>query len=280
MIEKPSIGVGLGLRREISLNLVQELPQSLDCLEVAPENYLGTGGKFWRQLCALGERYPILFHGISLTSLGTLEDFDWDLLKQAKKLADQFNSPWMSDHLCYSSVKGFQFHDLLPLPFTEEAIKHVVPKIKTLQDFFEKPFAIENISYYAHPGKAEMSEWEFVARIAELADCALLLDVNNIYVNSVNHRFEAKAYIDALPLERVLQVHVAGHRVMEDFLLDTHGASVIDPVWDLLSYLATKTSLPAVIVERDNNLPDLQELIKEVEIAKKVIRQANDHKTN
>lgn len=272
-----NVGIGLGLRRENSEALLSHLPQEVDCLEVAPENYFQTGGKLYREFCQLAERYPMVFHGISL-SIGSLKPLNREYLQNVKNFITEFKSPsgptWFSDHLCYSSVMGAQFHDLLPLPFSEEAINHVVPRIQQVQDYLDMPFAIENISCYALPGEPEMKEWEFVREVVERADCGLLLDVNNIYVNSVNFGFDPDEYLAAMPLERVMHIHVAGHRQMEDFLLDTHGAPVIDPVWEILRKVAAKTELPAVIIERDNNLPPLADQLAEVQMARNIMEQA------
>jgi hypothetical protein len=262
-----NLGIGLGLRRENSSALARLKPDSIDVLEVAPENYFHTGGKLFREFCELAERYPVLFHGISL-SLGSLKPLDMEYLTAVKEFIGDYQPLWFSDHLCYSSVMGAQFHSLLPLPFTEEAIHHVVPRIQRVQDYLGMPLAIENISYYAAPAEPQMTEWEFVREVAERSDCGLLLDVNNIYVNAVNFNFDPMEYLRAVPLERVMHVHVAGHRRMEDFVLDTHGAPVVDPVWDLLSALAARTDLPAVIIERDSNLPELGEQLAEVERAR------------
>ncbi len=263
------------MRRENSPELVATLPAEIDCLEIAPENYLHVGGRRYREFRQLAERYPIIFHGLSL-SVGSLKPVPWEFLGEVKAFLKKYNAEWFSDHLCYSSVMGAQFHDLLPLPFTREAVAHVVPRIRQIQDYLEMPFAIENISYYAHPGEAEMTEWEFVTEIVEKADCSLLLDVNNVYVNSVNHRFDPYEYFKHLPLERVLQIHIAGHRRMEDFLLDNHGSPIIDPVWNLLGHVCTKTEIPAIIIERDNNLPPLAEFIAETRTAKKIVQNAKE----
>jgi len=268
-----SLGVGLGLRRENSEDLVKCKPSEIDCLEVAPENYFGTGGKMYRQFCELAEAYPIVFHGIS-TSVGSLKPLNREYLENVKNFIQPFSPAWFSDHLCYSSVMGAQFHDLLPLPFTEEAIEHVVPRIRQIQEILDLPFAIENISCYVHPGKPEMPEWEFVREVVERADCGLLLDVNNLYVNSVNFGFDVKEYLDRMPMERIMHIHVAGHKQMDDFLLDTHGEKIIDPVWDILGRVAAQTTLPAVIVERDNNLPPLPEQLAEVRMARRILQEA------
>ena len=265
-----NFGVGLGLRRENSSALLETNLHTVDVLEVTPENYFHTGGKFYREFCQLAERYPILFHGISL-SLGSLKPLDREYLKNVKDFIKDYQPLWYSDHLCYSSVMGSQFHSLLPLPFTEEAIAHVVPRIHQVQDYLGMPLAIENISYYATPGAGEMSEWEFIRQVVERADCGLLLDVNNIYVNSVNFNFDPIAYVAAMPLERVMHIHVAGHRRLKDFVLDTHGAPIIDPVWEILAAVAERTELPAVIIERDSNLPPIAEQLAEVAKGRAVI---------
>ena len=268
-----NLGFGLGLRRENVDDLLAAKPRSLDCLEIAPENYMKTGGKFYRQYRELAERYPLAIHGLSL-SLGSKHAPAKSFLKDLKSFLKETKALWMSDHLCYSSVLGAQFHDLLPLPFTREALRHVVPRIRKIQDYLEMPFAVENVSYYAPGGKHEMSEWEFLAEVAERADCALLFDVNNVYVNAVNHRFDPYDYLKAIPFERILHIHVAGHIQYEDFLIDTHGAPVIDPVWDLLRHVAERASPKAVIVERDHHLPALSESLAEVETARRIFQEA------
>jgi hypothetical protein len=185
----------------------------------------------------------------------------------------------MTDHLCYSSVFGAQFHDLLPLPFSREAIRHVVPRIRQIQDFLEMPFAVENVSYYAPAGPSEMTEWEFLSEVADRADCSLLLDVNNIYVNSVNHRFDPLEYLKNVPLDRVIHLHIAGHMKYEGFLLDNHGAAIIDPVWDLLRFVTPNIKNAAVIIERDNDVPPVEESVREVKVAKKIIKGEKSIKT-
>jgi uncharacterized protein (UPF0276 family) len=269
-----NLGIGLGLRRENSSALARLKPDSVELLEVTPENYFHTGGKLFREFRELAEHYPVVFHGISL-SLGSLKPLDMDYLRAVKDFIKDYRPLWYSDHLCYSSVLGTQFHSLLPLPFTEEAIRHVVPRIQQVQDFLGLPFAVENISYYAAPSQGEMSEWEFVREVVERADCGLLLDVNNIYVNAKNFNFDPLEYLDALPMERVMHIHVAGHRQMEEFVLDTHGAPIIDSVWEILSGVASRTEIPAVIIERDVHLPELEEQIDEVQKAREVVQGAS-----
>ncbi len=267
--------VGMGLRKEHSQDMVEQLPTEMDCLEIAPENYMGTGGEYYDQFCELSKHYPIVFHGLCM-SVGSTQPIDQEHLKNIKNFLKKFNAKWMSDHLCFSSVQGGQTHDLLPLPFTKEAVKHVSQKIKHIQDFLEMPFAVENVSYYADPVPPEMTEWQFISEVLEKADCPLLLDVNNIYVNSVNHGFDPYEYLNNIPLERTLHMHVAGHQQQkEDFILDTHGAAIIDPVWDLLSHVTQRIQVPAIIIERDNNIPDLKEVLAEVKYAKQI--QKNSH---
>lgn len=273
--KEASLGIGLGLRRENSQDLVEQKPGEIDCLEVAPENYFGTGGKLYREFLDLAGHYPIVFHGIS-TSVGSLKPLNRDYLNAVKDFIKDFSPGWFSDHLCYSSVMGAQFHDLLPLPFTQEAIDHVVPRIQEIQNILGMPFAVENISCYVHPGKPEMPEWEFVREVVERADCGLLLDVNNLYVNSVNFGFDTQSYLDAMPLDRIMHIHVAGHKVMEDFLLDTHGEDIIDPVWDILAQVAERTELPCVIVERDNNLPPMETQLAEVRMARSLVEKGRE----
>ncbi|HKY64251.1 MAG TPA: DUF692 domain-containing protein [bacterium] len=270
--EIQNLGFGLGLRRENVDDLLAAKPSVLDCLEIAPENYMKTGGRLYRQYRELAERYPIVIHGLSL-SLGSKHPPAKAFLKDLKAFLKQTRALWMSDHLCYSSVLGAQFHDLLPLPFSREALRHVVPRIRKIQDYLEMPFAVENVSYYAPGGRHEMTEWEFLAEVAERADCSLLLDVNNIYVNAVNHGFDPFEYLKTLPYERVLHIHVAGHIQYQNFLLDTHGAPVIDPVWDLLRYVAARAEPKAVIVERDHNLPPLSESLAEVAMARRIFQK-------
>ncbi len=268
--EIPTVGVGIGLRRENIDELLERRPPDIHCLEIAPENYLHTGGKLYRKFRELSELYPIVAHGLSL-SVGSLAPLNRDYLKDLKKFLREHKFSYMTDHLCYASVFGAQFHDLLPMAFTQEAIRHVATRIRQIQDFLEMPFAVENVSYYAAPGEAEMPEWAFVAEIAEAADCSLLLDVNNIYVNSVNHSFDPMEYLKAIPMQRVLHIHLAGHIEYEGFLLDNHGAAIIDPVWKILQETAKNARPAAVIIERDHRMPPFEELLGEVRMARDIL---------
>ncbi len=257
-------GVGVGLRRDHFGSLLSGLPPELQFFEVAPENYIDIGGRIYRDFCELVEKVPVIAHSVSL-SLGSLDPLQKTFLQKLKKWIHQHRVPLASDHICFSSFQGVQFDDLLPLPLTEESVRHISKRIQRVQEILEVPFAVENISYYASSGIPEMSEWEFVRAVVEESGALLLLDVNNIYVNSVNHGFNPRDYIEHMPLDRVAYVHIAGHyRKKKNFILDTHGEDIIHPVWKLLDeVLALAPHLP-VMVERDGNIPPLPELAAEL----------------
>ncbi|MBU0913917.1 MAG: DUF692 domain-containing protein [Gammaproteobacteria bacterium] len=250
--------VGLGLRREM-LNSVLDQPQAdVDFFEVAPENWLPYGGTYQKKFRQLTERYPFICHGLSL-SLGSPDPLDLDFVRQIKAFLKEHQIKLYSEHLSYCSAAG-HLYDLLPIPFTEEAAVYVADRIRMVQDILEQPLVIENVSYYAAPGQ-ELSELEFTNAVLELADCKLLLDVNNIYVNSVNHSYDALAFLKGLPTKRITYGHVAGHyRQHDSLLIDTHGADVSDPVWALLSEAYQHHGLFPTLLERDFNIPDMQQL--------------------
>lgn len=265
------LGVGIGLRREHFSSLLASPPSDIDFLEIAPENYMNIGGRVYEQFLQLTKKYPIIVHGLSL-SIGSIEPLDFEFLKQIKIFLRQIKAPWYSEHLTFASGLGAQYHDLIPLPFTEAAIKHVVARVKQVQDFLELPMALEHASYYAQIGGNEMSEIEFINRVVEAADCALHLDINNVYVNSVNHRFDPYDFLDQVPYHRVVHGHIAGHHQQaSDWLIDTHGEPIIDPVWDLLKYVAPKVKFPAILVERDTNIPPLEELLQEMRQLRSIV---------
>lgn len=273
-MKKPFLGIGLGLRREHYGSLLEHLPSDLQWFEVAPENYMEIGGKIYRDFCELAERLPIVAHSVSL-SLGSLDPLNRTFLKQLKKFIKRHKVPLASDHICFSSYQGVQFDDLVPLPFTEEAVKHVAKRVRQVQDFLEIPYAVENISYYAPAGAAEMSEWDFVRAVVEESGALLLLDVNNIYVNSVNFGFDPSVYLRAMPLDKIAYVHVAGHyHKRKNFVLDTHGAAVVNPVWKILDELAGMTSLPGVMIERDAHIPPLEEILEEIRHIEGILKVA------
>ena len=256
--------VGLGLRREMLDELLEHVPKQIDFLEVAPENWLKLGGRFKKQFKTLTDANNFVCHGLSL-SIGSTEPLDIEFIKSLKVFFDQHNIKMFSEHLSYCSGQGHMY-DLMPIPFTEEAIAHVVPRIKQVQDILERPVAMENVSYYGAPGQ-ELSELEFTTEILEQADCKLLLDVNNIYVNSINHGYDANTFLAGLPTKRIAYGHVAGHyNEANDLIVDTHGADVIDPVWELLDKAYKVHGVFPTLLERDFNIPEINVLTKELDI--------------
>lgn len=250
----PYLGAGVGLRRPLTEGLLATR-RALDWLEVTPENYMRFGGAARAALRACRARWPIVPHGVAL-NVGGLEPLDDDYLADLRRLCDEHDPPWFSDHLCYSRVGGVYLHDLLPLPFSDEAVAHVAPRVREARERVGRPFLLENATYYeVMPGSA-LDEATFLRRVVEEADCGLLLDVNNVYVNSKNHGYDPVAFLDALPLERVAQVHLAGHEVRGDVIIDTHGAPVPDPVWALYAQLLERTGPVTTLIEWDHQLPD------------------------
>ncbi|PCJ14677.1 MAG: hypothetical protein COB04_14620 [Gammaproteobacteria bacterium] len=255
-------GAGLGLRRTIIDSLHENLPQDIDFFEVAPENWINVGGRLGKQLRAISEQVPLTTHGLSL-SVGGVYPLDKDLIRSIKSFLDTHQCPIYSEHLSYSNDGG-QLYDLLPMPFTEEAVHHVAERIGQVQDILGRRMAIENVSYYLTPEQA-MSEADFVSAVVKEADCDLLLDVNNVYVNSINHNYDPQEFIRSMPAERVSYYHMAGHHVEDDgFIIDSHGADVIDPVWDLLAFTYDLIGVRPTLLERDFNMPDMASLQDEV----------------
>ncbi len=256
-------GAGLGLRRDLSEQLVQLQTNKPAFLEFAPENWMGMGG-FWRkQLEKVAQEYPLVCHGLSL-SLGSAEPLDWNFLKQLKQFMEEFPVLHYSEHLSFSKCQNAHFYDLLPIPFREDAIKHVVERIKQVQDFLGRKIAIENVSYYT-TAAPQMDEATFIRTIVEEADCHLLLDVNNVYVNAFNHGYDAKTFILNLPLDRVSNIHMAGHeKVSPDLIIDTHGQPIIDPVYELFDWTIKHLPPVPVLLERDFNIPQIEELQMEL----------------
>jgi uncharacterized protein (UPF0276 family) len=258
-----SQSAGLGLRRALMGPLQDAPPGSFDFLEVAPENWIGVGGRYGRGFAALLERTPLVCHGLSL-SLGGPDPLDEAFLHRVRRFLDAHRVPLYSEHLSYCSDDG-HLYDLMPIPFTEEAVQHVAARIRRTQDILGRRIAVENVSYYAAPHR-ELAEIEFLTAVLREADCDLLLDVNNIHVNSVNHGYDARAFLRALPAGRVAYIHVAGHYDEEpDLIVDTHGAAVIAPVWELLADAYRHVGLRPTLLERDFNFPAFGELLAEVE---------------
>jgi uncharacterized protein (UPF0276 family) len=259
----PVQGAGLGLRRAFIGPLAGHPPESVGFYEIAPENWMRIGGRLGKQFRALTERFPFVCHGLSL-SLGGPAPLDEAFLRELGIFLDRHRIRLYSEHLSYCGDDG-HLYDLMPIPFTEAAVRYTAERIRRTQDILERRIAIENISYYAAPGR-EMEEIDFLNAVLAEADCDLLLDVNNIHVNSVNHGYDAEVFLDAIPAGRIVYAHVAGHYVeAEDFLVDTHGAPVIDPVWQLLDRAYARFGVFPTLLERDFNIPPLAELLREVE---------------
>lgn len=264
----PTLGFGLGLRTE-HYNAILETKPKVDWFEALSENYMIPGGLPLNFLDRIRADYPVVMHGVSL-SIGSTEPFDDRYLKDLKKLADRIQPAWISDHLCWTGVHGQNIHDLLPLPYTEETARHVAERVSIVQDYLGRQILLENVSSYASYVDSTMSEWEFISLISEQADCLLLLDVNNIFVSSYNHQFNPKAFIDGIPQHRVQQIHLAGHQNNGDYIIDTHDAPVIDPVWDLYGYAISIIGEVSTMIERDDNIPELDVLVQELQIARKL----------
>jgi uncharacterized protein (UPF0276 family) len=257
-------GAGLGFRRELISALKAGVPPVIDFFEIAPENWIDLGGRYARDLRHFTEAHPFVCHGLSL-SLGGPTPLDEVLLRKVKAFMGEHQIPLYTEHLSYCSDHG-HLYDLLPIPFTAEAVKHVAARIRQAQDILGQRIAIENASYYVAAPIAEMSESEFVNAVLAEADCWLHLDVNNVYVNSVNFGFDPVAFLEAMPLERIVYMHMAGHyREADDLVVDTHGAAVVDPVWSLLDTAYTRCGVHPTLLERDFNIPPLAELVAEVE---------------
>lgn len=255
-------GAGLGLRRPLMGSLADHTPEPISFYEVAPENWIGIGGKSGKEFRSFTERTPFVAHGLSL-SIGSPAPLDEAFVHKVKAFLKQHDIRCYSEHLSYCSDAG-HLYDLMPIPFTEEAVKYVATRIRRVQDILEQKIAIENVSYYAAPGK-EMEEIDFLNAVLTEANCDLLLDVNNIYVNSINHHYDASEFLKAIPAKRIAYIHVAGHYQEDvDLIIDSHGAPVIDPVWDLLDKTYAHFGVIPTLLERDFNLPPLSELLDEV----------------
>lgn len=270
----PTLGFGLGLRPAHYASFLSE-PQKLDWLEIISENYMVQGGKPLAKLDAIRCDYPVVMHGVSM-SIGSVEPLNRQYLAELKALAQRIEPAWISDHLCWTGVHGVNLHDLYPLPYTEEAIAHVVKRIGQVQDILERRLVIENVSSYLSYADSSMSEWAFLSAIAEEADCHLLLDVNNIYVSSVNHGFDPLDFISGVPAERVQQIHLAGHSNVDGFIIDTHDAAIIDPVFDLYAAACRRFGTVSSMIERDDNIPALDVLIAELDQVRRISAESAD----
>jgi uncharacterized protein (UPF0276 family) len=265
---RPSLGFGLGLRVDHYEAILADNPP-VDWFEALTENYLVPGGKPLDFLMRIRERYPVVMHGVSM-SIGSTQPLDRGYLAQVKALAARLEPQWVSDHLCWTGVAGRNMHDLLPLPYTEEALANVVERVRTVQDILDRRILLENVSSYVTYRDSQVTEWEFLGEIAERADCLILLDVNNIHVSSVNHEFNPLDYLNAIPVDRVQQIHIAGHEDHGDYLIDTHDHPVPDPVWELYSAAVRRFGSVSTMIERDANIPPLEELCSELDAARQL----------
>jgi hypothetical protein len=263
-------GFGLGLRPPHYEAILNE-PHAIDWLEVVTENYLGLGGKPLHYLERIRAQFPLVMHGVSL-SIGSTDALDRDYLAAVRELSRRIEPSWISDHLCWTGVEGLNVHDLLPLPYTEEALAAVVGRVGEVQDALGRQILLENVSSYLSFRASEMTEWEFLREVAQRADCAILLDINNIYVSSVNHRFDPSSYLQAMPKARVRQFHLAGHSDLGGHLIDTHDHPIAEPVWNLYREALARFGAVPTMIERDDNIPVLSELVAELDVARGFVR--------
>lgn len=264
---RPYLGFGLGLRTEHFHHILAQLPD-VDWFEVLTENFMVAGGKPRYYLDAIRERYPIVMHGVSL-SIGSSEPLNADYLRALRTLVQGAQPQWISDHLCWTFANGINSHDLLPLPYTEEALRHVVERVRQVQDFLGQQILLENVSSYLDYQASEMTEWDFLSAVAAAADCKILLDINNIYVSSRNHGFDPLQYLMAIDPARVQQFHLAGHSDYGDYVIDTHDHDIVTPVWQLYRTAVQRFGAVSTMIERDANIPPFDELYAELQVAKK-----------
>jgi uncharacterized protein (UPF0276 family) len=256
------LGLGVGLRSQHLGHVLGTWP-AVDWFEVISENFMDSRGYARYALDQIADRYPVVLHGVSL-SVGSTDPMDFGYLRRLRRLADATKARWVSDHVCWTGVNGINTHDLLPIPFTEESLRHVAGRVRIVQDALERQLVLENPSSYAAFAGAVMPEWEFIARLAAESGCGLLLDVNNVYVSSVNHGFDPGEYLRSLPCDRVAQVHLAGHTDMGSHLIDTHDQPVADPVWDLYGQATARFGPVPALLEWDDHIPPFPDLLAEL----------------
>ena len=265
---RPYLGFGLGLRTEHYDAILSDKPP-IDWLEIISENYMVDGGKPLHYLDRFRALYPMVMHGVSL-SIGSCDPLDVDYLKRLKALAERVQPRWISDHLCWTGVAGKNLHDLMPLPYTEEAVHHVAGRVRQVQDYLGRQILLENVSSYVTYTQSAMTEWEFLSAIAEAADCLILLDVNNIYVSSSNHGYDPRTYLRSVPAARVRQFHLAGHTYNGNIIVDTHDQPIIGGVWELYAEAVRHFGPVSTMIERDANIPPLPELLAELDQARRI----------
>lgn len=268
---QPHLGFGLGLRSEHYNDLLTN-DHAIDWLEILSENYMVPGGKPLYYLDKICEKYPVVMHGVSL-SIGSVDPLNKHYLQDLKNLADRVQPKWISDHLCWTGTQGINLHDLLPLPYTEEALQHLTSRITQVQDFLGRRILLENVSSYLSYQHSTISEWEFLSELANRADCLILLDINNIHVSAFNHHFDPLTYLHAMPAERVQQIHLAGHMNKGDYMIDTHDHEIIDAVWSLYAESVKKFGHVSTMIERDDDIPPLTTLLNELQKARDISAQ-------
>jgi uncharacterized protein len=273
----PNLGLGVGLRSIHFGHILQQQP-AVDWFEIISENFMDSRGRPRQVLRQVAERYPVVMHGVSL-SIGSTDPLDFEYLAKLKALAKECQPAWVSDHLCWTGVAGRNTHDLLPLPLNEESLRHVTERVRIVQDYLERPLVLENPSSYITFAASTISEWEFLSRLAADADCGLLLDVNNVYVSSVNHEFDPAEYLRNLPHERVVQFHLAGHTHLGTHCIDTHDGRVVDSVWQLYRLAHELTGGASTLLEWDAKIPPFPELHAEVLKAKDYLQRELQPKT-
>jgi uncharacterized protein (UPF0276 family) len=266
-LQLPYLGYGLGLRHPHIPYILQHRPRDVEWFEVISEDYMDSHSGHWEMLADLQRDYPIVLHGVSM-SLGSTDALNIDYLERLKKLIDAVQPAWVSDHVCWTGIHGIHMHDLLPVPYTEEALKHFCSRVRQVQDFLERPLLLENPSSYLSFSASTMPEWEFVSRLAEDSNSGILLDVNNVYVSAFNHQFDACEYIDALPQDRVIQIHLAGHDHQGTHIMDTHDNCVTHDVWELYAYTLARIGKRTTMVEWDKDIPAFSVLQEELQKAR------------
>lgn len=267
--DKPRyLGFGLGLRPQHYTDILDGDP-AVDWFEVISENYMVDGGQPLRMLDKIRARYPIVMHGVSL-SIASTAPFDDRYLADLKALAERTEPEFVSDHLCWTGVHGVNLHDLLPIPYTQEALDHVVSRVQHVQDYLKRPIALENVSTYVQFSHSEMTEWEFISEMTKRTGCWLVFDVNNVFVSAFNHEYDTQTFIDGIPADRVVQFHLAGHEHNMTHIIDTHDALVPDEVWDLYKAAVKRFGAVSTIIERDDNIPPLDEMVTELGVARSI----------
>ncbi len=268
-----TLGFGLGLRREHYAAVLETRPRGVDWFEVLTENYLVDGGKPLHFLEAIRADYPMAMHGVSL-SIGSTDPLNVDYLRRVRTLADRIEAAWVSDHLCWTGVGATNLHDLMPLPFTDEALGHVGARVRQAQDLLGRQILLENVSSYVTYAHSTMPEWEFLRAVAEQSDCLILLDINNVYVSARNHGFDPVSYLDGMPAGRVRQIHLAGHLDRGDIIIDTHDRAVIPAVFELYEVAARRFGPVATMIERDDDIPPLETLVAELNAVRRIGERA------